>query len=139
MSVQKLALAVTLALAIGGCGSAQSASQDPDDGQRAPAKVTVDVYPNGYRPAEAEVLVGGSITWIGRDRAGEHTAETDRGRYANLPGGENQDFDTHTLTWGEPYTVTFHKPGTYSYHCSFHFGMKGTVTAVERVPPEEDG
>jgi plastocyanin len=104
-----------------------------------PFRATVDISESRYRPAHARILVGGSVTWINRDPDTTHTAETRPGDYTDLPGGERQDFDTHTLTWNEPYTVTFHKPATYAYHCSFHFDMEGTIDVVERRPPGPSG
>jgi plastocyanin len=120
-------------IAIAGCSGddeATTASEPP-----ASFEETVTIAGSGYRPEEARVLVGGSVTWINRDPESSHTAETEPGRYEALPGGEDVSFDTHTLSWGEPYTVTFHKPGTYSYLCAYHSEMKGTVEVVEREPP----
>jgi len=117
-------------------GLACSDDDDPAAGkgpaQPAPFERTVTVAESGYKPKLARVLVGGSITWVNRDKSSPHTAETQSRDTPERPWDEEQDFDTHTLTWGEPYTVTFHKPGAFEYHCSFHSDMKGTVVVLAR-------
>ena len=131
------ALLATAAIAVTGC------SDDDDSGAsetaaKGPAfKETVNVTGTGYHPRRARILVGGSITWINRDPTRPHTAETAPGSYKDLPGGEDQSFDTHTLSWGEPYTVTFHKPGSYSYGSSYDGGSEweGQVDVIEKIPP----
>lgn len=133
----KLAMAVlTASIALLGC----AADGDDDDAGDASAsrslfKTTVKISQSRYRPARARVLVGGSVTWVNWDRSAPHTAETLDASYRDMSGGEDQSFDTHTLSWGEPYTVTFHKPGTYTYFCSFDPRMRGEVEVTVMRPP----
>ena len=47
-----------------------------------------------------------------------HTATSSTGKTINSPN----------LAKGQSYTVTFTKAGTYSYICSIHQYMKGTIT-----------
>jgi plastocyanin len=132
---------MVLALLLGsglvcGCSAGGSADDDAKNGTRqVPFKETVVITKMGFHPRDAEVLTGGSITWVNRDPDAPHTAETKPGRYEHTPGDEDASFDTHTLFWGEPYTVTFHKPGTYSYGSSYDFGWKGTVSVIDRALP----
>lgn len=136
------ALLATLSL---GAISMLGCSQDGDDASRtarptdiAPFKVRVTITAAGYRPRHVRVRVGGQVTWINRDPKGQHTAETPRGVYDDLPGGENQSFDTHTLSWLEPYTVTFHKPGSYDYSSSYDVGPEwnGKIDVLSPQPPD---
>ena len=60
------------------------------------------------------VAVGGTVTWT-NDHDQPHTATA------------SGVFDTGSLAPGESKTITFDKPGTYNYICSFHPFMKGTV------------
>lgn len=123
------------ALSIAGC------SDEPDDAKirmknPAPFKTTVNVTRRGYQPARTQVLVGGSVTFVNRDTELPHTAQTNSS--GSPTWDEETDFDTHALTWGEPYTATFHKPGVFEYYCSFHSSMKGTVEVITRVLSRDD-
>jgi plastocyanin len=40
-------------------------------------------------------------------------------------------FDTGNIGQGESKTVTFDKVGTFSYHCTYHSNMTGTVVVEE--------
>lgn len=63
-----------------------------------------------------EINVGDSIEWTNLDSA-PHTATAD-----------NNAFDTDRIEKGDAHSITFNKPGTYSYYCAVHPYMKGTVT-----------
>jgi plastocyanin len=64
---------------------------------------------------DVSVTVGGSVTFDNQDTQA-HTA--------------SGEFDTDTIADGEMATVTFDEAGTFTYICSFHPFMKGTVTVV---------
>lgn len=130
-----LAIVAGIMVAVGAAGCGDSDGGPADGAKRIPFKATVVIKKSGYHPREVSVLTGGSVTWINRDPDEPHTAETEPGRYENLPGGEKGSFDTHSLSWGEPYTVVFHKPGTYAYTSSYDFGWKGLVNVIDRAPP----
>ena len=127
--------ALTATVMGGGCGNDDGARAG-SGGERAAFRKTVTISDSRYHPAHTQVLIGGSVTWVNQDPVVNHTAETVSPRYRHTTGGERADFDTHALTWKEPYTVTFHKPGTYTYYCSFHSEMKGEVEVVVRTPPQ---
>jgi len=126
-----VAVSVSAVLAVGGCGEA---SGDKTKRTTVPFRERVVITKTGYHPAHAKVLVGGTVTWVNRDPSRSHTAETGKGAEVT-PSGEDGDFDTHTLTWGEPYSVTFHVPGSYSYGSSLDPDFKGTVDVLVREPP----
>lgn len=128
------ALAVAALVAIAGCGDDDSDRAEADRGAGVPFRERVVITETGYHPADAKVLVGGTVTWVNRDPGKSHTAETDKG-FKVTPSGEDGSFDTHTLTWGEPYTVTFHVPGSYSYSSSLDADFRGTVEVIMREPP----
>lgn len=131
-------LCAVVAAAVVGAASTGCSNDDSPGADRASTPSfgeTVTITGSGYHPSKARVLVGGRVTWINRDPHGVHTAETRPGDYEDLPGGEDQSFDTHILSWGEPYTVTFHKPGTYRYRSSYDQTWSGTVDVIERRPP----
>lgn len=122
-----LACLAALAAGLGGCGDDDGRSQARDP-LNPPFKTRVAITADGYRPAHARVLLGGQITFVNLDKTQARTAETD-GLTASTVTDSNE-FDTHTLLWEEPYTVTFHKPGTIKYHSSLGPPMTGTVTVV---------
>ena len=66
-----------------------------------------------YAPASVTVSPGDTVTWTNQDSA-PHTA-TGKG------------FDTGTLNKGQSGSHTFSSSGSFSYICSIHPNMKGTV------------
>ncbi len=76
---------------------------------------TTSVY---YSPQVITVIIGknNTVTWVNNDIA-PHTATSD------TPG----QFDSGPINAGESWSYTFTTPGTYTYHCSYHPWMHGTV------------
>lgn len=68
-----------------------------------------------FSPATLTVKVGDKVTWTNQDSAG-HSATADDG-----------SFDTGVIAQGQSGSNTFTKAGTYTYHCSVHPMMKGTI------------
>lgn len=65
---------------------------------------------------------GTTVTWTNQDNA----------KHDVTPNTETEDFKASELFGkGETYSVTFNKVGKYSYHCSPHPYMRGTVEVVE--------
>ncbi len=76
----------------------------------------------GFSPDAIVVVVGvnNTIFWNNSDVA-PHTATSDP--------GDPAAFDTGTISPGAASTgITLTVPGTYTYHCSFHSWMQGTIT-----------
>jgi len=76
----------------------------------------------GYSPATITVVPGvnGTITWTNNDST-SHTVTS-----VNVPTGA-QTFDSGNMAAGAKFSVTFTVPGTYTYTCSYHAWMMGTV------------
>lgn len=72
---------------------------------------------SGYKFSSQTVTVkvGESVTWTNNDFVG-HSATADDG-----------SFDTGILAKGASKSITFSKAGTYTYHCSAHPNMTGTI------------
>ena len=68
-----------------------------------------------FSPAKMSITAGDSVVWTNRD-SDRHTATAD-----------DKSWDTGTLKKGKSGTITFSKPGTYSYFCAVHPRMKGVV------------
>jgi plastocyanin len=75
--------------------------------------VTIQNY--AFSPATITVKVGDTVTWMNNDSTA-HSATADDG-----------SFDTGLFSPGQSKSFTFKKAGTYTYHCSAHPYMKGTV------------
>lgn len=115
------ALAVAAALAAGGCGSsnpahARASGAAPAAAGSVSAGDAIAQY--AYSPATLRVRTGGTITFTNDDQT-PHTATADNG-----------SFDSGSIAQGQKKTLSFTKPGTYSFHCAFHAFMHGTVVVA---------
>jgi LPXTG-motif cell wall-anchored protein len=79
----------------------------------APGAVTIADF--SFRPATVTVDVGDSVTWSNQDDV-EHTAT-----------GSSGSFDTGLIEPGASASATFDEAGSFSYICTPHPFMKGTV------------
>jgi plastocyanin len=77
------------------------------------AEIKIDNFT--FTPAALTVAVGTEVTWTNRDDI-PHTVVTD-----------DKAVKSKVLDTDEKFTYTFTKPGTYSYFCSLHPKMKGTI------------
>ena len=110
---------------VGGCGgddsswttstSAESSSTTPDASGSAAATDQIEIADFKYDPETVTVDAGTEVTWTNSDDAA-HTATAD-----------DSSFDTGDLDEGDSKSVTFDKPGTFTYYCRFHPFMKATV------------
>jgi plastocyanin len=110
------------AIALAGCGGDDSGSATGSESPSTAAASTsavstdkIDISDFKYMPAAVSVEAGARLTWTNSDDA-THTATAD-----------DSSFDTGDLDHGDSKTITFDKPGTYSYFCRFHPFMKATV------------
>ena len=117
LSLLLVAVTVPVVAGCGGGGSGSTPTTMSSASSSAPAQSSakVDISDFAYDPDPVTVMAGGKITWTNSDTA-EHTATADDGT-----------FDTGALQKGDSKTVTLKKPGTYTYVCSFHAFMHGTV------------
>jgi plastocyanin len=98
-------LAVTVVAA--GCGGT---------GSTAPVATTAVSMAKSYRfaPKTIEINAGQTVTWTNNDNF-THTVKVD-------------GMDDHKVGRGDSVSITFHKAGTYHYHCTLHSkDMHGTV------------
>lgn len=94
----------------GGVGSANNISCN--DGENGTAVSIVDF---AFQPAAVTADGGGVVLWTNTGSA-THTVTFDNGK------------DCGSLAAGDLLHVQFNAPGSYTYHCSIHSSMKGTVT-----------
>jgi plastocyanin len=69
-----------------------------------------------FTPATLTVSPGTSVTWTNRDSA-PHTVTSEHGG----------PLASKTLDASGSYSYTFKQLGTYTYYCTIHPGMTGTV------------
>lgn len=82
----------------------------------APAiKGQVLIKQNTFMPDSMTVKVGDTVTWVNQES------------YAHNVIGDNGAFMSPKLATGEKYSFTFTKAGTFTYICSIHPFMHGTI------------
>ena len=101
-------------------------------GMNPSAAVTVSDY--SFSPATLSVKAGETVTWT-NDGAVAHTATSDAADSVTWDSGALGGSTPNPYggsTPGGSFSFTFTKPGTYSYHCSYHQaqGMTGTITVT---------
>lgn len=69
-----------------------------------------------FNPGSLTIKAGDTIIWTNMDNVA-HTVTSDSGT----------ELHSGTLSTGDTYSHIFTKAGTYTYHCSIHTMMKGTV------------
>lgn len=72
-----------------------------------------------YNPASFTVKVGQAVTWSNGDGT-THTVTSDK---AGL-------FDSGNMASGATFSYTFTQAGTYTYYCTIHPWMKGTIVVT---------
>jgi len=109
-------LAVTLALAGTACGSSS-----PSAPTTSSADVTINMVGNlgsqSFSPNPTAMRVGQTVAWKNADSI-THDVAQDAGR-----------FSTPTVSAGTTSApITMGTAGTFTYHCTIHPGMVGTIT-----------
>src|SRR5215510_12157241 len=69
-----------------------------------------------FAPNPVTVAVGGTVTWANNDST-THTSTSDSGAW-----------NSGSIVPGGTFTRTFSTAGTFTYHCSIHPNIVGTVT-----------
>lgn len=126
ISIATLVLAI--AFGVSGCGTSTTTSPTSEptttsspatagDPGSASQQVAASIKDFAFAPDPITLAAGGTITWTNDDTA-NHTVTFDD------PSVTSSD----TLGRGATFPATFPAAGTYTYHCSFHPGMQGTVT-----------
>jgi len=82
-----------------------------------PATNMVSIVNMSFSPASLSVTAGTTITWTNNDNT-THTVTAD-----------DNSFDSGNIAPGTKYSRLFSAAGTYTYHCTIHPMMKGTIVA----------
>jgi plastocyanin len=66
-------------------------------------------------PFTESIATKNTVIWANKDNVTHHIVS------------DTPLFDSQNLPGGNTFTYTFTAPGTYTYHCSIHPGMVGTI------------
>jgi plastocyanin len=119
-------LLIVAATAIGSaaCGSSSSSAKTTSATTAAPAAPssaapgTITIKNFAFTPATIQAKAGQAVTVQNSDGT-THTFTAD---------DKSTGVDSGHIDGGKSATVTFAKPGTYTYHCDIHNYMTGTIT-----------
>jgi plastocyanin len=118
---------VASALVLGGCGGGSDTGTGPSPATPetpAPSTPTSDATvqaggsSNVFTPEEVTVARGKAVTWSFGARIHNVTFSSMQGAPANVPNTSNGSVSR-----------TFNTAGNFSYECTLHSGMTGTVKA----------
>lgn len=119
-------LLATMAALICGASHAAMPALGSEGARRAPASTTSHVVATlksaitirnfAFEPATLTVPAGSKIVWINRDDE-PHLVVSAGGKFPASPALDTDD----------SYASVFAKPGTYTYFCSIHPHMVGTI------------
>lgn len=124
-----LTAAASLVLLSAACG-ASSADSPPS---AAPAKdgVSVNTGLLTFDPETVTIQPGQTVTWVGGDNIthvlveGAYTVGSDGLRTEQT---DDKAFSLELTKKGQQVSHTYDKAGTFTYFCTIHKGMNGTVT-----------
>jgi plastocyanin len=111
-----------LVIAVSGCSTQKTPVQPttpasgPSTSGNLGIKKDVEISGFAFNPSTLTIPKGATVIWTNKDSA-PHTIISDSGN----------EIMSDSISKGETFAHTFNIPGTYSYHCSIHPSMKGTV------------
>ena len=83
------------------------------------AQVTVKVVDRDYEPSDLTIRKGARVTWKFKGDL-PHDVVEDRAA-----------FGSPILERGDEWSLTFDDPGTYTYYCTLHHSMQGTLVVLD--------
>jgi plastocyanin len=108
-----------LACCCAGCTSSPgSITPAPANPAGAVLPDTISLKNFAFTPSTLTIKPGTTVTWTNEDGT-SHTVVSDSG--TPVP------FTSQTLVNGASFQFTFTRPGSYTYHCSIHPSMTGTI------------
>jgi len=118
--IAKLAILLLASLALAGTIAAL------EPAALAQNAVNIEIQNYAFNPGTITVVIGvnNTVTWTNQQSGIPYHTVTP------YPGDPVVSWGSGQLTTGESYTFTFTVPGTYTYHCSLHTFMKGTVIVI---------
>lgn len=84
------------------------------------SRIRVAIQGFAFRPAALRITTGTTVTWTNRDLSDHNVTQTRPSR----------SFRSGTLHQNQSFSITFRKAGSYTYVCTIHPGMQGTIHVV---------
>jgi len=110
-------VALGVSIIVSACGSDSSSPTAPSTAADVTVTIQGNNASNSYAPNPVSMRVGQTIAWRNADSI-THTATQDSGR-----------FNTGSVAAGATSAATMmNAAGTFTYHCTIHPGMVGTVS-----------
>ena len=103
-----------LGLVLAACGSGGDDSDAA--GNEAESDSNIEMANFAFSPALLTIPVGASVTWKNTDAADRTTTSSD------------ELWQSDRLGAGEEFSVAFDQAGEFTFFCSIHPSMKGTIT-----------
>jgi plastocyanin len=88
----------------------------------APISTRIAIIDYAFVPAEQTISIGESITWHNDGQEPHNVTDA------------NSTWESPALSNGQSYSFTFTTLGTYTYYCTIHSGMLGTIIVTEPQP-----
>ena len=107
---------ITIAALLSGFSLYALAGEMKDSGSTGAGQNKIEIKDFAFNPQTITVKSGEKITWINRDEE-PHTIVSVEKQFKKSPA----------LDTDEEFTVVAGSPGTYSYFCSVHPKMTGTI------------
>src|SRR5215831_613712 len=114
MKVRLSLLAALVGLSIG-CGSSSPSSPSNPGTPVSIVNGSSTLTTTAYAPNPVSIAVGGTVTWTNNDIT-THTATADNG-----------SFSSGNIAPGASFSRTFSTAGSFTYKCTIHPNMVGTV------------
>lgn len=100
------------------------------------AEVTIEIKDFAYTRSNIKINKGTKVTWVNRDSAEHNVMGPHEGSHAAHDAVDHHEVQEGVLAGpmlakGSSYSFTFNSVGEYTYHCSPHPNMTGSVTVVE--------
>lgn len=118
-SIKTILLSVFLLVLVFLAGCASTTGNDVNNTDTTTSENKVEIRGFAFEPGTLTVNVGTTVTWTNLDSA-THTIASDDG-----------DWESNDLAVNGTYSKTFDSPGTYTYHCSIHPEMTGTIEVTQ--------
>ncbi len=97
-----------------------SAGEMANTGSTSASETKIEIKDFAFNPQTITVKAGEKVTWINRDEE-PHT----------VVSVEKQFKKSTALDTDQEFTITAGAPGTYTYFCSVHPKMTGTIVVVK--------
>ncbi len=127
------ALLVVTAFALTSCSSSKDSKSEnkkidkessvktkSEDNSKFTSEKAIVIQTFAYDPNPVDVSVGTKITWTDNDQINHTVTSGTREKPTKV-------FDGFLANKGATYSKVFNNPGTYTYFCSIHPGMNGTI------------